>query len=272
MPINRPMIVFDAMSRWIEVARALVVAAACFAAMASASSSQNSTVSQGSYANSPPVPQAMASSAALGLWMSSFGAVKIEEDLSRGPAGAGHVHGAWTYQDRNTQREVIGYFTGSLRGNVLEFRWHEPANPAPLVGSGYLAFDPMGRSFRGRWRTDTGDRVGDWDGWRQNASGAAPQPQPYPNNQPQPYPGQQPYPNQPYPGQQPYPNQPYPAQPQPQPYPNQPYPNQPYPAQPQPQPYPNQPYGQPPPPYGQPAQPQPAQPYSQPPPAQPRYY
>ena len=131
---------------------------------------------------SPPQPQWMQPASALGLWMSSFGAVKIEEDLSRGPAGSGQVHGVWTYQDRNTQREVVGYFSGALRGNVLEFRWQEPSAQQPLVGYGFLAFDPSGRSFRGRWRTDSGDRIGDWDGWRDNGSsvGGAPQPQPYP--------------------------------------------------------------------------------------------
>ena len=265
--INRPMIVFAVMTRWTELARAVVVAAAAFAALASASSSQNTTVGPASYSESPPPPQQMAPTAALGLWMSSFGAVKIEEDLSRGAAGSGNVHGAWTYQDRTTQREVIGYFTGTLRGNVLEFRWQEPSAQAPLVGRGFLAFDPSGRSFRGRWRTDAGDRVGDWDGWR--STGAAPQgSDPQQNNpygQPQPYPPQ----NSPYGQPQPQP-QPDP-QPQPQPYPQQPYPPQssPY-GQPQPQPYPGQ---QPAQPYGQP-QPYPQQqPYAQPPqPARPRYY
>jgi hypothetical protein len=243
--INRPMIVFAVMTRWIEVARGMVVAASCFAALASASSSQNTApTSSAAYSMSPPPPQAMQAAAALGLWMSSFGAVKVEEDLGRGPAGSGHLHGVWTYQDRNTQRDVIGYFSGSLRGNVFEFRWQEPAVPAPLVGSGYLSFDPMGRSFKGRWRTDVGDRIGDWDGWRENP-GVNTQPQ-----QPQPY-GQPPYPQQPY-GQQPYPQQPYPQQPygQPRAQPQQPY-NQ-------PQPFPSQPQ-----PYAQP--PQPAAP-------QPRYY
>lgn len=236
--------------RWTEVARALVVAASCFAALASASSSQNSQPAPNSaaYSMSPPQPQWMQPASALGLWMSSFGAVKIEEDLSRGPSGSGQIHGVWTYQDRNTQREVVGYFSGALRGNVLEFRWQEPSAQQPLVGYGFLAFDPNGRSFRGRWRTDSGDRIGDWDGWRDNGSGqpSAPQPQPQPYGQPQP----QPYPQQPYgqpPQPQPYPQQPYSQPPQPQPYPQQPYgqPQQPY--TPQPQPFPSQqPYAQPP--------------------------
>ncbi len=209
--------------------------------------------------------------AALGLWMSSFGAVKISEDLSRGAAGSGNLHGAWTYQDQRSGREVVGYFSGNLRGNVLELRWQEPALPAPLVGSGYLVFDPMGARFSGRWRTDTGDRGGDWSGWRDTGpqqSGS--QPQPYPQ-QPQPYSPypQQPQPYSPYP-QQPQPYSPYPQQPQPRPY-------SPYPAQPQPypaQPYPAQP-AQPYSPYSQPPRPQPSTPApgpSDPEPSEPRYY
>lgn len=249
--INRPMIVFAVMTRrWTEVARALVVVASCVAAMASASSSQNTPPAPNSaaYSMSPPQPQWMQPASALGLWMSSFGAVKIEEDLSRGPAGSGQVHGVWTYQDRNTQREVVGYFTGALRGNVLEFRWQEPSAQQPLVGYGFLAFEPTGRSFRGRWRTDSGDRIGDWDGWRDNGSSVGappPQPQqPYPQ-QPTGQPTGQPYPQQPY-------GQPYPQQPQPYGQPQQPT------YQPQPTPFPSQ-----------------QQPYAQPPaapPAQPRYY
>ena len=188
------MVVFADMTRLIEVARALVLAAACFAALASASSSQNSAQAPtgpgygaGPQTLSPPAPQAMQPSAALGLWMSSFGAVKVSEDLSRGPAGSGFLHGAWTYQDKRDGREVVGYFSGALRGNVLEFRWQEPAMPAPLLGSGFLVFDPMGSTFNGRWRTDTGDRGGDWSGWRDTGGGASPQPQPQPYGQPQPY-------------------------------------------------------------------------------------
>jgi hypothetical protein len=289
------MIVFAVMNRLIEVARALVVAAACFAALASASSSQNNPSYGRTATLSPPAPQPMQPSAALGLWMTSFGAVKIEEDLSRGAAGSGLLHGVWTYPDRRDQHEVIGYFTGSLRGNVFEFRWQEPSAAAPLIGSGFVVFDPAGRQFNGRWRTDTGDRIGDWNGWRDqsggqpgSSGGAYGQPSPY--GQPQPYgqptPYGRPY-GQPSPYGQPQPSpygqpQPYsqPApygQPQPSPY-GQP---QPY-SQPQPygQPQPS-PYGQPSPytqPYGQPVQPSPypqpapqAQP--QPPSApQPRYY
>lgn len=251
------------MTRLFEVARALALVGACAATLASASSSSSSPPPgyAGQQGLSPPPPQAMQPQAALGLWMSSFGAVKISEDLSRGAVGSGNLHGAWTYQDQRSGREVVGYFSGTLRGNVLELRWQEPALPAPLVGSGYLVFDPMGARFSGRWRTDTGDRGGEWSGWRDTGvQGRAPQPQP----QPQPYsPYPQPQPYSPYPQPQPRPYSPYPAQPQPySPYPPQPqpYPAQPQPYPPQPQPYPAQPY---------PAQPQPYSPYSQPPPAQP---
>lgn len=272
---NGAVVLFAHMTRLFEVARALALVGACAASLASASSSSSSPPPgyAGQQGLSPPPPQAMQPNAALGLWMSSFGAVKIGEDLSRGAAGSGNLHGAWTYQDQRSGREIVGYFSGTLRGNVLELRWQEPALPAPLVGSAYLVFDPMGSRFSGRWRTDTGDRGGEWSGWRDTgAQPSTPQPaSPYPA-QPQPYPAQpypaQPQPYSPYPTQ-PYPAQPYPAQPQPySPYPRppqpQPYPAQPYPAQ--PQPYPAQPY---------PAQPQPTSPYSQPPPVdptEPRYY
>jgi hypothetical protein len=102
---------------------------------------------------------------ALGLWKSSFGPVKIERDAE---TGADHLMGIWVY-DR-AGREVVGYFGGPLSGNVMQFRWQEPARPRDLVGEGYLVFDPEGRSFTGRWWTTTGDRGGDWNGWRADAS------------------------------------------------------------------------------------------------------
>ena len=102
---------------------------------------------------------------ALGLWKSSFGPVKIERDAEGGPE---HLMGIWVY-DR-AGREVVGYFGGPLAGNVMQFRWQEPARPRDLVGEGYLVFDPEGKSFTGRWWTTTGDRGGDWNGWRADAS------------------------------------------------------------------------------------------------------
>jgi hypothetical protein len=106
---------------------------------------------------------------ALGLWKSSFGPVKIERDDASGP---GQLMGAWVY-DRAGQ-EVVGTFGGELSGNVLHFRWQEPARPSDLVGEGYLVFDPTGESFTGRWWTDARDRGGDWNGWRTDAAGESP--------------------------------------------------------------------------------------------------
>ncbi len=113
--------------------------------------------------------------AAVGLWRSSFGPVKIEQD----PNGTGPtvVQGAWRYMRDRT--EVVGVFWGSLRGNVLDFQWQEPGDAgAELRGSGYLVFDPSGQRFSGKWWTTGRDRSGDWSGWRQDAGQAASQPQP----------------------------------------------------------------------------------------------
>jgi hypothetical protein len=236
-----------------NIARVVAVAAACLAALGSATSNNNSPAVQPQNANlSPPPPQDMDPSRALGLWRSTFGAVKIEADNSRGGIAAGAVQGIWVYQRRG--QEVIGYFSGSLRGNVLDFRWQEPgsADAPPLVGTGYLVFEQTGRQYSGRWWSDKRDRVGDWNGWRQ--ANAQPQPQysSYGGNQ---YGG-----TNPPPAQDPYgqPQQPQPSPPQPAPY-QQPY----QPQQPQQPTGPYQPQQprQPPPPSGQqpyyPSQPQP---------------
>ena len=119
-----------------NVARIVAVLAACAAAVGSATSTNNQS-------SQPPAPQAqppqqMEPSLALGLWRSTFGAVKIEADNSKGGLAAGAVQGVWVYQRQG--QEVIGYFAGQLRGNVLQFRWQEPNNP-PLTGEGYLVFD-----------------------------------------------------------------------------------------------------------------------------------
>lgn len=175
---------------------AIVLGAAC-ALMASAESNrqsqpQNATLQSGAYGQaggSPPPAQDMAPANALGLWRSSFGAVKIEADNRGGGIEAGAVQGAWVYQRRG--EEVIGLFWGNLRGNVLEFRFQEPGNP-PLQGAGYLVFDRTGRQYQGRWWTDRRDRVGDWTGWR-NTPGMERRPQP--NRSPNPY-------NDPYGGDQ----------------------------------------------------------------------
>jgi hypothetical protein len=120
----------------------------------------------------PPEPMGMNPSQALGLWQSSFGAVKIETDPSQPEA----VMGIWLY-DR-TGQEVIGFFTGPLRGNVLEFKWHEPGQPQDLLGAGFLVFEPDGTRFSGTWWTHDQTRSGDWNGWRVAQAG---QPAPAPN-------------------------------------------------------------------------------------------
>jgi hypothetical protein len=159
-----------------NVARVVAVLAACGAALGSATSSGNTQQPPpqqpvGSQPGQPvgnaPPPQQMEPSLALGLWRSTFGAVKLEADNNKGGLAAGAVQGVWVYQRQG--QEVIGYFAGQLRGNVLQFRWQEPNNP-PLTGEGYLVFDVQGRQYNGRWWTDRRDRVGDWNGWRpQNA-------------------------------------------------------------------------------------------------------
>jgi len=151
-----------------NVARVIAVLAAVVAAAGSASSNQNQNASMmtpqyGQSGGSPPPPQQMEPARALGVWRSTFGAVKIEADNSRGGLETGSVQGVWVYQRQG--QEVVGYFSGSLRGNVLQFKWQEPNNP-PLTGEGYLVFDQQGRQYTGRWWSDRRDRVGDWNGWR----------------------------------------------------------------------------------------------------------
>ena len=171
-----------------NLARVLFVGAAVVLAAASASSSQNNQnasmmpqhgAPQGGGA---PPPQQMEPGRVLGLWLSNFGAVKIEADNRSGGIATGAVQGVWVY-NRGGQ-EVIGYFGGNLRGNVLQFRWQEPGaqGAPPLNGEGWLQFDTAGRQYSGRWWTDRRDRVGDWNGWRQRDGE---QPQTDPQQQPQ---------------------------------------------------------------------------------------
>jgi len=153
-----------------NVARVVAVVAGCVAAAGSATSTSNQHRPSGDpqmNANSPPASQQMDPTRALGLWKSTFGAVKIEPDERNGGLQAGNVQGAWMYQRQG--REVIGLFWGSLQGNTLKFHWQEPPSGAsnePLSGEGYLVFDPAGRQYSGRWWSDHRDRVGDWNGWR----------------------------------------------------------------------------------------------------------
>jgi hypothetical protein len=164
----------------------------------------------------------MEAARALGLWRSTFGAVKIEPDGSKGGLDAGNLHGVWVYQRQG--QEVIGYFAGSLRGNVLQFRWQEPNEP-PLTGEGFLVFDVQGRQYSGRWWSNKRDRVGEWNGWRGANAPTARQPL----ETASPYGGQgdgdpaRPYPRRPaYRQPQPYQPQPQTTQPQPQPQATQP--------------------------------------------------
>ena len=160
-----------------NLARVTAVLGACVMAAASASSSPNRSgmvgppTAQGE--SSPPTPVAMEPTSALGVWRSTFGAVKIEADNSKGGVQTGAVQGVWVYQRQG--QEVIGYFAGTLNGNVLQFRWQEPANP-PLTGQGYVVFDVAGRQYSGKWWSDQRDRVGDWNGWRQQATTASTDP------------------------------------------------------------------------------------------------
>lgn len=139
---------------------------AAVASIASAGKSNKRNVGSGQVATPPP-PMAMSPDTALGLWKSSFGAVKIERDDA---AGGSAVMGVWVYQ--RGPEEVVGFFKGALNGNVLEFSWQEPGVPSPLMGSGYLVFDPGGLRFNGKWWTSSRDRQGDWSGWRTVQPGA----------------------------------------------------------------------------------------------------
>lgn len=174
-----------------NLARVLFVGAAVVLAAASASSSQNNNqnASMMPQYGSPqgggaPPPQQMEPGRVLGLWRSTFGAVKIEADNSKGGIASGAVQGVWVYQRQG--QEVIGYFAGNLRGNVMQFRWQEPGSQGgpPLNGEGWLQFDTAGRQYTGRWWTDRRDRVGDWNGWRQPGEGEPSYDQQQPNQDP----------------------------------------------------------------------------------------
>jgi hypothetical protein len=155
------------------VARIAVVGAVAAAALGSASSQRQSPPPQvapyGGQGTQPPPPVAMEPAFALGLWKSSWGAVKIEEDAQ---LGAGNLHGVFVYQQNG--QDVVGYFAGRLNGNVLQFTWQEPAQTGPLEGAGYVVFDPAGQRFAGRWWTTARDRAGEWNGWRQPPPGQGP--------------------------------------------------------------------------------------------------
>ena len=195
---------------------AVLVAGTLLAASAS-SSSQSPQPAAGAQPVGPagigepgleaPQPQPMDQPRAMGLWKSSFGAVKLEADEKHGGLRAGMVQGVWMYQ--RDKQDVVGYFAGNMRGNVLTFSWQEPAQPAPLQGQGYIVFDGTGTNFGGRWWTSNHDRAGEWTGWRPTDAKPAPQ---GPAQQAQPYPAQpspQSY-STPAPAPGPYPTQPQP--------------------------------------------------------------
>ncbi len=248
--------------------RVALLGSACLAAVGSATSNQNANnqpapqygAATAATANQAPPPSQMDPGRALGLWKSTFGAVKIEADNSKGGLQTGSVQGIWVYQRQG--QEVVGYFSGNLRGNVMQFHWQEPPAPngPPLTGEGYVVFEQTGRQYTGRWWTDHKDRIGDWNGWREGAQQQAPQPygqDPYapqgqaegPDQQPQPYAPQGYAPQQPQPYAPPQPPRPYAPAPYQQPRQPQPAPYAPYPQQPAQPPPPQQPQQQPPNPY-----------------------
>ena len=169
---------------WSNLARVLFVGVAVVLAAASASSSNQNNNQNASMmpqygqpqGGGAPAPQHMEPGRVLGLWRSTFGAVKLEADNSKGGLQTGAVQGVWVYQRQG--QEVVGYFSGNLRGNVMQFRWQEPGSQGgpPLNGEGWLQFDTAGRQYSGRWWTDRRDRVGDWNGWRQPGEGEPEQP------------------------------------------------------------------------------------------------
>lgn len=138
--------------------------AACVALLVSACTVQQSPYGQSSPQQSQysaPTPQSMVPESALGLWMTNFGAVKIERDSSR---GGDAVMGVWRYE-RGGQ-EVFGFFAGTLSGNVLSFSWHDPAEPRAYVGEGHVEFAADGSRFSGRlWTSDRRNQY-QWKGWR----------------------------------------------------------------------------------------------------------
>jgi len=167
--------------------RTLLLAAAAAVLAASASSRQSTPPPQpaGAWNAQPPQSQPMDPRTAGGLWKSTFGAVKIEPS---DPGVPTQVHGAWTYDKQGAQ--VVGYFGGTLDGNVLRLTWREPAQPIPgaplLEGEGWLVFDPGGARFTGRWWTASRDRQGDWSGWRGGQTAPAGVPQQYGGSTPPP--------------------------------------------------------------------------------------
>ena len=168
---NRVVVPFAAMTALATTARLALAALATTVLVASASSKKNEPppAAAGAWNAAPPPSSALPPGAASGLWKTTFGAVKVEDD------GPGRVHGVWMYQ--RDGKDVVGYFGGALDGNVLRLTWREPAQAQPgeaqLVGEGWLVFDAGGARFSGRWWTSNRDRQGDWTGWRAPAAPTA---------------------------------------------------------------------------------------------------
>jgi hypothetical protein len=118
----------------------------------------------------------MAPDAAIGLWRSNFGPVKIERD-PRG-AGAEDVQGVWSYL--RGEQTVTGVFWGHLRGNVLDFHWQEPGTSGDLAGDGQIQFAADGSRFDGQWWTTARDRSGGFNATRFQPAAAPPPPAPPP--------------------------------------------------------------------------------------------
>jgi len=154
-----------------NAARLLLVGAIAIAAAASAKQ-QTAPPPQGPSA--APAPVAMAPDAALGLWKSNFGPVKIARD----PRGSSpeEIHGVWSYL--RGEQPINGLFWGRLRGNVLDFRWDEPGVNGPLQGEGYIQFSPDGSRFDGQWWTGSRDRSGAFTAERAGAAAPAAPPAP----------------------------------------------------------------------------------------------
>jgi hypothetical protein len=152
----------------IATATRLTLAALAAVALAASASSKKTAppptepAGAGAWNAAPPPSATLAPGGPTGLWKTTFGAVKIEDD------GAGGVHGAWVYQ--RDGKDVVGYFGGRLDGNVLRLTWREPAQPQPgeaqLAGEGWLVFEATADRFSGRWWTTSRDRQGDWTGTR----------------------------------------------------------------------------------------------------------
>lgn len=115
----------------------------------------------------PPAPRVLNPRLALGWWRTELGSLRIA------PRAGDHgkrVAGAWRFQDGPWAD--IGLLCGELEGNVLRFRWQEPAAKEPSAGEGYLVFERDGAGFTGSAWSASGNRGGQWTGRRDDATGS----------------------------------------------------------------------------------------------------